>query len=93
MSIDALAKQIEAKAAGSGFDGSVKLDLGEDGIILLDGTSVSTADAEADCTIRLARADLEALVSGELSPTAAFMSGKLEVEGDMSVAMALGQFL
>jgi putative sterol carrier protein len=30
------------------------------------------------------------LLSGDLNPTAAFMGGKMQVEGDMSVAMKLG---
>jgi len=29
--------------------------------------------------------------AGDLNPTAAFMQGKLKIEGDMSVAMALSQ--
>ncbi|TAM98517.1 MAG: sterol-binding protein, partial [Rhizobiaceae bacterium] len=33
------------------------------------------------------------LLAGELSPTAAFMQGKLKVSGDMSIAMALSQVI
>lgn len=93
MSIQAIAEQIKAKAEGSGFDRSVKFDTGADGVIVIDGTSVSTEDAPADCTIKLSLDDLQDLVSGELNPTMAFMQGKLKIEGDMSVAMALSQVL
>jgi hypothetical protein len=35
------------------------------------------------------RAELAALVSGELEPATGFMMGKFKVSGDMSVAMKL----
>jgi putative sterol carrier protein len=33
------------------------------------------------------------MISGELNPTTAFMTGKIKIEGDMSVAMALSQLI
>jgi len=47
------------------------------------------ADKDADCTISVDKADFIALASGSLDPMMAFMSGKLKVAGDMSVAMGL----
>ena len=35
------------------------------------------------------QADLEAMARGELDPTMAFMTGKLKIDGDMSLAMKL----
>jgi putative sterol carrier protein len=93
MSMDAIAEKMRAKVTGSGFERSVKFDCGSDGVIVIDGEAVSTADAPADCTIALSKADLENLLAGELSPTAAFMQGKLKVSGDMSIAMALSQVI
>jgi putative sterol carrier protein len=34
-----------------------------------------------------------AMASGELDGTAAFMSGKLKIQGDMGIAMKLGPIL
>ncbi|MBI1286569.1 MAG: acyl-CoA dehydrogenase [Flavobacteriales bacterium] len=48
---------------------------------------------EADCTVDVALADLLAMINGELNPMNAFMSGKLKVKGDMSVAMKLGTIM
>jgi putative sterol carrier protein len=93
MSLDALADKIRERVAGSGFDKSVKFDLGEDGVIVVDGQSVSTDDSGADCTITMSKDDFLALTSGDLNPTMAFMQGKLKVEGDMSIAMQLSQVL
>ena len=67
--------------------------VGSDGVIVIDGANVSTTDAPADCTISLSKSDLEDLLAGELSPTAAFMQGKMKIDGDMSVAMALSQLM
>jgi len=93
MSIQTIADQIKPRVEESGFDRSVKFDTGSDGVIVIDGKTISTADAPADCTIKLSLDDLESLVAGELNPTMAFMQGKLKIEGDMSVAMALSQVL
>ena len=43
----------------------------------------------ADTTIKVKLSDLLDMVQGRLEPTAAFMQGKLRVEGDMGVAMQL----
>jgi putative sterol carrier protein len=93
MSMDAIADKMRAKVEGAGFERSVKFDCGGDGVIVIDGASVSTTDAPADCTITLTKEDLEAIIAGDLSPTSAFMQGKLKVDGDMSIAMALSQVL
>lgn len=93
MTLQEIADKISAKASGGSFSRSVKLDLGSDGVIVVDGSSVSTTDADADCTIKLSKDNLEDLMSGDLNPTMAYMSGKLKVEGDLTVAMQLSQIL
>ncbi|MER8698848.1 MULTISPECIES: SCP2 sterol-binding domain-containing protein [unclassified Mesorhizobium] len=93
MSVQEIADNIRSRVASAGFDRSVKFDTGSDGVIVIDGADVSTTDAPADCTIKLSLDDLDSLISGDLNPTMAFMSGKIKVEGDMSVAMALNQLI
>ena len=93
MSLDIIAERMRTKVAESGFDRSVKFDCGDDGTIVIDGSRVTTGEGEAECTIRLDKQDLEAMIDGELDPTSAFMQGRLKVEGDMSVAMALTQVI
>lgn len=69
----------------------VKFDFGDAGKIFLDGiaSKVSSDDADADTTIKVKLEDFVAMAQGQLDPTAAFMQGKLRVEGDMGVAMQL----
>jgi putative sterol carrier protein len=93
VSVQEIADRIRSLAAGSGFDRSVKFDTGSDGVIVIDGATVSTSDAPVDCTIKLSLDDLDSLIAGDLNPTMAFMTGKIKVEGDMSVAMSLSRFL
>ncbi|MCV3207228.1 SCP2 sterol-binding domain-containing protein [Mesorhizobium sp. YC-39] len=93
MSVQEIADKIRSRVASAGFDRSVKFDTGTDGVIVIDGATISTDDAPADCTIKLSLDDLDSLISGDLNPTMAFMSGKIKVEGDMSVAMALSQLI
>jgi putative sterol carrier protein len=69
----------------------VKFDYGDAGKIFLDGVAnkVSSEDSAADTTIKVKLEDFVDMAQGKLDPTAAFMQGKLRVEGDMGVAMQL----
>ncbi len=86
---DIIAKMNEALSKAGGLDKSVKFDFGDDGQILASGTEASESNDDADCTISVTKDDFVALAAGELDPMMAFMSGKLKVAGDMSVAMGL----
>lgn len=86
---DIVAKMNEALGKGGGLDKSVKFDFGDDGQVFASGTEAEAADKDADCTISVSKDDFIALASGDLDPMMAFMSGKLKVAGDMSVAMGL----
>ena len=83
----------EAVGSDSGLGSSVKFDFGSDGVVRIDGGTVDNQDLPADCTIQVAKSDFEAMGRGELDPTMAFMTGKLKVQGDMSVAMKLQPLL
>ena len=70
----------------------------DDGVIFWDGTGASPEignedKGEADTTINISADNLQKLMQGGLDPTLAYMTGKLKVEGDMTVAMALSQLL
>lgn len=86
---DIAAKMAEALVKAGGTDKSVKFDFGDDGCVFASGTEATTEDNDADCTISVSKDDFIALAEGNLDPMMAFMSGKLKVAGDMSVAMGL----
>ena len=93
MSVQEIAEKMKSRVASAGFEHSVKFDTGSDGVIVIDGATVSNTDAPTDCTVKLSLDDLDSLIAGDLNPTMALMSGKIKVEGDMTVAMALSQLL
>ncbi len=70
---------------------TVKLDFGDQGLILLDGAgqTVGEEDGPADTTIKTSWDDWQKMAAGELDGMTAFMTGKLKIEGDMSNAMQL----
>ena len=69
----------------------VKLDFGDEGVVMLDGVgnAVTETDGDADTTIKVAWSDWQDMADGKLDGMTAFMQGKLRVEGDMSNAMQL----
>ncbi|WP_417767246.1 SCP2 sterol-binding domain-containing protein [Stappia sp.] len=93
MSLNELTEAVRGKVAGGGISDSVKFDCGDAGVIFVQGAEVTNEDKDADCTITISQENLADLLAGELNPTMAFMSGKIKVAGDMSVAMKLGSIV
>lgn len=84
---------ISAQAANvAPFGAKLKFVLGEE-IILIDGTGstniVTRNDEDAACTISTDMDTFIALKNGELNPMMAVMSGKIQIKGDMGLAMKL----
>jgi len=84
---------LNAKLGGGGFDGSVRFEITDVGSVRIDADGASIDDADADCVLIAGRETFEDILAGQLDPTAAFMSGRLRVEGDMGLAMRLGSLL
>jgi putative sterol carrier protein len=100
MAIETLVGQLKAAAAQSpSLNHTLKFDMGEDGLILWDGTQSppvieqTGADTEAETTLRLSPATLAGLIDGSVDATMAFMLGKLKVQGSMGVALKVASFL
>ncbi len=90
---DAVLGELKAKIKGASLSRRVKFDLGGSDILIIDGATISQEDGPADVTLTLSQADLSSILSGDLNPQMAFMTGRLKVAGDMSLAMQLASVL
>lgn len=77
-----------AAASGDGLTRTVKLDLKGEGVIHVDGASVTNDDRPADLVVSVSRADLVRLGKRELDPMRAVMSGRMKLS-DMGLAFSL----
>ena len=93
---DILNQAVEAlnsKLGGADFDGSAKFSITGEGAVMIDSSGARIADDEADVTLTADVATFQGIMSGDTNPTSAFMSGSLQVDGDMGMAMKLASVL
>lgn len=88
MAVTALSERLS-----DGFDGSVKFVIRDEGTMVVDGTGVRAGDQDTDCILTADADTFRSLLSGDLNPATAFMTGKLHVDGDIGVAMQLGAII
>ncbi|VAV97633.1 hypothetical protein MNBD_ALPHA02-1368 [hydrothermal vent metagenome] len=95
MSLDSITAEIRDKAQSMDANGkTIKIDFQGDGTIFIDGANtpptVSNDDNDADVTLIISEENFEGLMDGSLNPQMAFMMGKLKIDGDMGLALKLG---
>ena len=98
MSIDTVVAGLKEKIGEDcGLGATLKFNFGDDGVVMLDATQVpnmvSAEDGDAQCTMEISMENFMLMANGELDGTSAFMTGKLKIQGDMSIAMKLGPIL
>ena len=93
MDISEIAAKMQKGLSNRGFDGSLKFDCGNDGVIVLADNAVSRDDRDTACTIGITTANLAKLITGKLNPMTGLRMVKLKVSGDAKVAMKLGELL
>ncbi|MCC9621066.1 SCP2 sterol-binding domain-containing protein [Thalassospira sp. MA62] len=81
-----------------GLGAVVAFDCGDDGQIVIDATGdqpeITDDDlSDADCILKIKKANLEKLIAGKLDPMLAFTLGKLKIKGSMGVAAKLSSML
>lgn len=86
---------LNEKLAGETIDFTAKFVIEGEGEIFVDDKGARAAEEgdEADVTMTAEADTFQDMLSGDLNPTSAFMTGKLSVDGDMGTAMKLGQLL
>ena len=91
--VSAAIASINEKLGGEGISGSIKIDITDEGALRIDENGASADDGDADCTLNADAETLQGILSGDIDPTSAVMSGKLTIDGDMGMAMQLGNAL
>jgi len=91
--IDQAVQAIAGRMQGQSFEGTAKFVLPGEGAIMLAGGEVRAGDEPADVTLTADTDTFRAILDGDTNPTAAFMTGKLPVDGDMGKALALAGIL
>ena len=92
--IDQAVTELNAKMGDDGFQGgTAKFVIEDEGAIMLDESGARAADEVADVTLTADAETFKAILDGEQNATAAFMTGKLKVDGDMGMAMKLSSVL
>ena len=84
---------IEKKLEGSFFDGSAKFAIQDEGAIIIDSSGVRVSDDETEVTLSASLETFQEILEGDLDSASAFMTGRLQLDGDMSVAMRLASVL
>lgn len=84
---------IAGKLATSGLENSIKFDITDVGSLRYENGVVEQDSADADVTLTASAEDFQDMFEGNLDPTSAFMTGRLKIDGDMSVAMKLASAL
>ncbi|MCX7889918.1 MAG: SCP2 sterol-binding domain-containing protein [Rhodobacteraceae bacterium] len=73
-----------------GFDGSAKIVIKDVGTIMLDRAGARAGDEPADVTLTASADTFMGILDGSQNPTAAYMMGRLSVDGNIGLAIQLG---
>lgn len=80
-----------------GLKAVLKFALDDDQYLVIDASVVPNIvhneDQTADCTIKVKKVDMVAIMEGKQNAMTAFMFGKIKVEGNMGIAMNLSKIL
>jgi putative sterol carrier protein len=99
MSIENIKTILQQKLSmAAGFDSVIKLNLGDDGVLVCDAGQTPPVLSEEDtdeCDLELITTaeTFEGILNGTQDPNIAFMMGKLKVKGSMGLAMKLNGIL
>jgi putative sterol carrier protein len=91
--LDQAVAELGGRMRGKRFDGTAKIVLTGEGSVMLDADGAREGDGPADVTLTATADTFAQIVAGDLDATSAFMTGRLQLDGDMGRAMALAQIL
>jgi putative sterol carrier protein len=85
--------ELNGRLEGGDIGGSAKFVMEGEGAVMVDDSGARVGDDAADVTLSADADTFRAIFAGEENATAAFMAGKLTVDGDMGLAMKLASVL
>lgn len=85
--------KLQAALERKTFDGSLKFDCGDDGVIILADGTATDVDQDTDCTLKMSQDNVVKLLAGELKPITALAMGKIKISGNPAIAMKLADLL
>ena len=91
--IEQAVNALNEKLTQKDFNGCVKMDVIGEGAIIVDQNGARAEDGSADVTMQATAEVFEDIFNDTLSPTTAYMTGKLKIEGDLGQAMAFGKII
>ena len=92
---------VNAKLSERSFDGNIRIRIEDAGEIIVDSTGARPASqpgqnsqqAGHECLVTTDQATFSAVLDGHLDPMTAYLSGRLQVKGDMGAIARFGNAL
>ena len=84
---------LKEKMGDQTVDGSIKFHINGIGSIVISNGEIRESDEDTDCTLTGDIETFQEIFEGQTSSTAAFMSGRLKVDGSMGTAMKYNSIL
>jgi putative sterol carrier protein len=91
--LDLAVTELNRKLGGRSYEGTAMFVLTGEGSIFLDQGEARVGEGPAEVTLTATPETFQGMLNGSVNATAAFMSGKLAVDGDMGAAMRLASAL
>ncbi len=77
----------------NGFDGCINFEITDLGWLFVNPSGVRIGTGAADLVLRADSETFAAIISGQKDPVHLYFTGRLQIEGDLNLAMRLGRQL
>jgi len=91
--LDKAVAALNERLGDANLGGTAKFAIEGEGSVIIDAEGARVADDAADVTLSADAGTFQDIMSGDLNPTSAFMTGKLKIDGDMGLAMKLASHM